>query len=444
MGTDWQNRPISFIARAREMAEGTPSSRNRVVDLVRVFSILVVVFGHWLMAAITFEDGAIVPGHLLELANWTHPLTWVFQVMPLFFFVGGYSNALSWRSARRRDETYGSWLRARLRRLALPVVPLLMVWAIGGWLGLRLGLDWEILQLASRVALVPTWFLAAYVVIVTLAPPALALWERAGWWTIFAGVALAGVADVLSIGAGIVPAGFLNYVFVWATVHQLGYAWVDGEIATMSRRALMLVTGLLMTLILVRAGPYPVAMVGLDTDQITNSYPPRVTLTSLGIFQAGVILVLEPLLQRWMGRLGAWTTVVAVSGRIMTLYLWHLTAMVIVIGLGLLTGGLGFGIEPLSGAWWLSRPVWFAVLVIPTAALIAIFGRYERPEQDRRPAPPWWRPVTAVALICAGLGFLAAIGIADDQGLNGLVLSLPVIGVVLGGVARLPWERAAV
>jgi hypothetical protein len=49
-----------------------------------------------------------------------------------------------------------------------------------------------------------------------------------------------------------------------------------------------------------------------------------------------------------------------------------------------------------------------------------------------------------VALICAGLGFLAAIGIADDQGLNGLVLSLPVIGVVLGGVARLPWERAAV
>ena len=426
------------------MAEGTPSSRNRVVDLVRVFSILVVVFGHWLMAAITFEDGAIVPGHLLELASWTHPLTWVFQVMPLFFFVGGYSNALSWRSARRRDETYGSWLRARLRRLALPVVPLLLVWTIGGWIGLQLGLDWEILQLASRVALVPTWFLAAYVVIVTLAPPALALWERAGWWTVFVGVALAGVADVLSIGGGIVPAGFLNYVFVWGTVHQLGYAWVDGELATMSRRALMLVIGLLATLILVRAGPYPVAMVGLDTDQITNSYPPRVTLTSLGIFQAGVILVSEPLLQRWMGRLGAWATVVAVSGRIMTLYLWHLTAMVIVVGLGLVTGGLGFGIDPLSGGWWLSRPVWFAVLIIPTAALIVVFGRYERPEQDPRPAPPWWRPVTAVALICAGLGFLAAIGIADDQGLNGLVLSLPVIGVVLGGVARLPWEQAVV
>lgn len=91
------------------MAETTPASRNRVVDLVRVFSILVVVFGHWLMAAVTFEDGEIVPGHLLELADWTHPLTWLFQVMPLFFFVGGYSNALSWRSARRRGEV---WLLA--------------------------------------------------------------------------------------------------------------------------------------------------------------------------------------------------------------------------------------------------------------------------------------------------------------------------------------------
>lgn len=424
------------------MAEATPAARNRVVDLIRVFSILVVVFGHWLMAAVTFEDGMIVPGHLLELADWTHPLTWVFQVMPLFFFVGGYSNALSWRSARRRGESYGAWLRARLRRLALPVVPLLLVWTVGGWIGLRLGLDWEILQLASRVALVPTWFLAAYVVIVTLAPPALALWERFGWWSITGGVVFGGLADLLSIGAGIVPAGFLNYVFVWATVHQLGYAWVDGRLASVLRRVVMVVIGFLATLALVWAGPYPVAMVGLDTAQITNSYPPRVTLTFLGVFQAGLVLVLEPMLEKWMSRLRAWTTVVAVSARIMTLYLWHLTAMIVVIGLGLVSGGFGFGVEPLSGAWWSTRPIWFAVLVVPTIVLILVFGRYERPEHDLRPAPRWWRPVLAVTMICAGLGFLAAIGIADEQGLNGLILSLPVIGVFLGGVARLPWRSA--
>ena len=422
------------------MAAATPATRNRVVDLVRVASILVVVFGHWLMAAITFEGGEIVPGHLLELAEWSHPLTWVFQVMPLFFFVGGYSNALSWRSARQREEGYGTWLRARLRRLALPVVPLLLFWTLGGWIALRVGLDWEVLQLASRVALVPTWFLAAYVVIVTLAPVALVLWEKFGWWSIAAGTILAGVADLLSIGAGIVWVGFANYVFVWGTVHQLGYAWVDGSLQSMARRVGLVAGGFLGTLTLVWLGPYPVAMVGLDTAAVTNSYPPRVTLVLLGMFQAGIVLLAEPLLSRWMSRLSAWTWVVLVSSRIMTLYLWHLTAMVIVVGLGLLMEGWGFGIEPLSVGWWLTRPIWFLVLLIPTLALIAVFGRYERPESDPRPAPPWWQPVLAVLLICAGLGFLAAIGIADQDGLNGLVLSLPVIGVVIGGVARMPWD----
>jgi hypothetical protein len=46
-----------------------------------------------------------------------------------------------------------------------------------------------------------------------------------------------------------------------------------------------------------------------------------------------------------------------------------------------------------------------------------------------------------VVAICAGLGLLAAIGIADEDGLNGLVLSLPIIGVILGGIGRLPGER---
>ena len=110
--------------------------------------------------------------------------------------------------------------------------------------------------------------------------------------------------------------------------------------------------------------------------------------------------------------------------------------MVLVIGISLLLGGFGLGMEPLSAAWWLTRPIWFAVLGLATVGLIAIFGRFERPAPDPRPAPPAWRPVLAVLSICAGLGLLAAIGIADDDGLNGLVLSLPVIGVILGGIVQ--------
>ena len=150
-----------------------------------------------------------------------------------------------------------SWLRSRLRRLAIPVIPVLLFWTTFGWLALNLGLAWETLQLASQVALVPTWFLAAYVVIVTIAPLLLALWDRIGIWSIVAGFALAGLCDLLSIGVGVIPVGFLNYVFVWGTVHQLGYAWLDGKLDGMSKRIGLMLTGFLTTLAAGLGRPLP-------------------------------------------------------------------------------------------------------------------------------------------------------------------------------------------
>lgn len=434
---------MNAIATIRSMADSTPADRNRAVDALRAGSILVVVFGHWLMAAVTVRDGELVPGHLLELAAWTHPLTWLLQVMPVFFFVGGYANGRSWRSARRRGEMYGAWLRGRLRRLALPVVPLLILWGGGGWAALEMGLDWRMLQLASQVALVPTWFLAAYVVVVTIAPLTFWLWERFGWSSVLVGALLSGAADAASLRFDLVPLGFLNYVFVWGTVHQLGYAWLDGRLGGPARRLLLAAGGLAVTVLLVEFGPYPVAMVGLDTAEVANSYPPRVTLVALGLFQAGLILAFESGLRHWLDRRRVWQAVVGVNAQIMTLYLWHLTAMVLVIGLSLVGEGVGLGLEPLSGAWWLTRPVWLAVVAVATVGLVAAFGRFERPGPDSRPAPPAWRPVLAVLGVCAGLGLLAAVGIADADGLNGLVLALPLIGLILGGVGGARWWRRA-
>ena len=87
--------------------------RGTYADLLRVASIFVVVIGHWLMAVLEYEDGSFVGKNLLEIATWTHILTWIFQVMPIFFIVGGFTNAGSWRSASRRGVSYATWLRAR-------------------------------------------------------------------------------------------------------------------------------------------------------------------------------------------------------------------------------------------------------------------------------------------------------------------------------------------
>jgi surface polysaccharide O-acyltransferase-like enzyme len=426
---------MTTYQQARRLAEKTPSDRNRYVDFLRATSIIVVVLGHWLMAAPQMQAGDLQVDFLLSAAPWTGYLTWILQVMPIFFLVGGYANAVSWRSSQGKSEGYGSWLRARLRRLLLPVLPLLAAWTVGAYLLLQSGLDPELIRIGSQGAFIPVWFLATYVMVVALTPVTLWAWDRYRWMALLVTGALAGLVDLISLGSpDLTQAGFLNYLFVWGTVHSLGYAWADSRIGGVTHRLLASAAGLVATAALVLFGPYPVAMVGLVTNGVNNSQPPKVTLLTLAVFQAGLILALEGPARRCLERERVWTRVVLVNGRIMTLYLWHMTAMVLVIGSLLLLDGFGLGQATATPEWWMTRPIWLAVLAVATLPFLLLFGRFERPDPDHRPAPPTWKPVAAVAMACAGLGLLAVNGVADADGLNGLALALPVVAIAVGGV----------
>ena len=422
-----------------ELTDATPATRNRVVDFLRALAITVVVVGHWLMAAVVIRDGDVTPNALLNIVDWTHPLTWIFQVMPIFFLVGGYSNALSWRSAQARNESYAAWLRARLMRLGGPVVPLLVFWCAVASVAYALGVPGSTLRLASQVALVPTWFLAAYVLVVAVAPVTLALWERLGSWSVVGGVLLSLAIDAASIGTGEILIGFANYLVAWATVHQLGYAWLDGALSSRLRRIALAALGFAGLLLAVGVGPYPVSMIGIDGAELNNSMPTRITMLLLGMFQGGVILLAEKPLARWLQGRRAWLATVAVNARIMTLYLWHLTAMVLVIGLSLLLGGFGMGIEPNTALWWATRPVWIAVLAVVVLGFVALGGRFENPTRDTRPAPPAWLAVLACVLTCGGLAVMAKFGIVSDAGVQWWWPALPLVGQAM---FRLPTRRS--
>jgi hypothetical protein len=122
----------------------------------------------------------------------------------------------------------------------------------------------------------------------------------------------------------------------------------------------------------------------------------------------------------------------------MTVYLWHLTAMVLVIGLLYALGGVGLRLEPDSGAWWSSRPLWLAGLALALFPFVAVFGRFERPKASTGEPPPAWRLVSGAAAICLGLALLAMDGIAGSGwlGLRVWVLALPFVGALLIGRAR--------
>lgn len=423
--------------RAAEMANKAPAERNRYVDFLRALSILAVVVGHWLVAAPYMQDGAVVGGHLLGILPWTQWLTWLFQVMPLFFFVGGFSNGISWAATQAKGGTFSDWYGGRLQRLINPVMPLFLVWSLFAMFGTALGVERGVVKMAAQLALIPVWFLAVYLIVSALVPFTYSAWKRWGMGSFWALVAGAVAVDFASVFNGIPAINWLNFLFVWLAVHQLGYCWQEGRFGA---RPLWFLGWLAVLAALVKFGPYPVAMIGVPGSDLSNSMPPTLALLALGNMQIGLALTLEPVMRRLLDKAAFWTATVLINGMIMTVYLWHLTAFVLVMVAAWLMGGLGLNMAPGSGQWWLARPVWFALYIAVTLPLIAVFSPFERMGSSAKDGPlkqvPHWRLILGLLLICLGLTLTAAISIASPEGVTGLriwVVALPFIGAGLVG-----------
>ncbi|MGB5334240.1 MAG: acyltransferase [Woeseiaceae bacterium] len=434
---------MSIWSRTKELAAQTPADRNRYVDFLRAVSILMVVTGHWLIVALYYKDGALQPGDLLELRPTTQWLTWVFQVMPIFFIVGGYANAVSLESARRRGIDYAGWLVSRLNRLVSPLLLLLVAWAVLAFVLHLAGVTGEVLSLASRAALIPIWFLAIYTLVVVLAPATYLAWQRWGFASFWAFVAIGLAVDYAFFALDQRWLGWTNYFWVWLAVHHLGYAWRDGRMGSPLRLLGYSALGLMALSALIFKGPYPFAMVGSPDEAISNTLPPKITLLALGIAQFGLLLAIEGPMRRLLEGLRIWSVTVLINSMIMTLYLWHLTVMVILVSLLYLAGGFGLGIEPASSAWWLTRPVWIAVLYLCLFPVALVLGPLERRARPAgAPVPSAIRMVAGAILICLGVAALALFGFGNAPivGLDIAAFAVVVIGAALSGVllARKP------
>lgn len=420
----------------RVLAEATPATRDRYVDLLRVASLAAVVLGHWLMAAVT-PDGV---GNLLAVVPALQPLTWLLQVMPVFFFVGGFAHALSYRSLLRKrpegstDSVYAAFLRARLQRLLRPTMVFVLVWGAAALLIQLLGGGGGLTGVTLRLVTQPLWFIGIYLAMVAFTPPLLRLHERYGWGA-FAGLAGAAAAvDVLRFAAGVPYVEFLNFAFVWLAVHQLGFLRADGRLgvgpalSALRRPALLAGGGLVAAVALVALGPYPLSMVGMPGEKVSNMAPPTLALLCHGLWLVGAVELLRAPAARLLARPRAWRTVVAANGVAMTAFLWHLTAM-----LGVYGAMLALDVplpEPATAAWWAQTPLRLAFAAALTAVLVAAFRTFERPAA---PATP---PATATATA-------PGTGSAPLAALGATLCLLGVLGLSMVGFAGLLEGRTA-
>lgn len=352
------------------LVDATPASRDRVVDLMRAVSICVVVTWHWTFSITHWHDGRLVMPNPIADVPGLWAATWVLQVMPVFFFVGGYANLAGWAATERDGTGAARFLYSRLARLTKPLLPWLACW-VAFDLAVQAGGGRSVTQW-GRVVFVPLWFIGVYALVI-LAVPVTARLHAA-----YRGRALvamgAGIlaADALRLGTdfgGPLPA-LVGSGLVWLWCHQLGYFWRDGSLVAggCRRAAAVAATGLAALAALTLVGPYSQSMVATRGES-GNIRPTTACIAALAAFQLGLVLLARPALERWLARRRPWRAVVAANGLAMPVFVWHMTALVSFLWL-YERSGLAPAEDPTT-AWWLSRPLWLAGPALVLAAPLA-------------------------------------------------------------------------
>ncbi|GGO09319.1 acyltransferase [Microbispora rosea subsp. aerata] len=359
----------------RRVDAATPAGRDRAVDALRALAIAGVVLGHWLVTAVVADSGALRVTSPLKHMPQLAPVSWLFQTMAVFFFVGGRVAVESHARARSRGVGHGRWVAARMGRLLRPVVPLVAVWSAAAVAMLAWGADPGTVYALVKAAWSPMWFLLVFAAL-TAATPVVARLHPA--WPL----AAVAVADLVRFGLG-GPSwiGWVNLGTAWLVPYCLGALWADGRLRARATGWALLLGGVAATAAAIRWAGYPASMVGVPGAPISNQAPPTLAAAAFGLAQCGAALVLSGPLRRALRRPAAWALVAAANLSAMTIFLWHQTAMIVVTAAVLwLTGRPLPGLHTVPGdpGWVTARLMWLPVFAAALAACWAAFHRHER------------------------------------------------------------------
>ena len=315
------NRPLD------RLAEATSASCDRAVDFLRALAIGVVVIWHWALSVTHRTGGRLVMPNPIDDVPLGWLATWLFQVLPVFFIVGGYANLAAWDSVRRSGGGTGRFLRKRLARLLGPTAVFAVVWMVVE-VALRLLVPGYagVLEVAL-VVFVPLWFLAAYLWVVLLVPLTAWAHRRGGVLVVVALGAAVALADLGRFAYGLAAFGYLNTALVWVFAHQLGYCWRDGSLRPARRRWALALGGLCALVVITSLDVYPRSLVALQGQERSHMFPTTAGVAALAVFQTGVATLLAPAIARWLRRRGPWMAVIAINSVILTVFLWHMTAL---------------------------------------------------------------------------------------------------------------------
>ncbi|MGI5159724.1 acyltransferase family protein [Microbispora sp. CA-102843] len=368
----------------RRVDAATPARRDRAVDALRALAIAGVVLGHWLVTAPVADSGVLRVTSPLKYMPQFAPVSWLFQTMAVFFFVGGRVAVESHGRARDRGVGHGRWAATRMARLFRPAVPLVGVWSAAALAMLAWGADPGTVYALVKLVWAPMWFLPVFSALTAATPLAARLHPV---WPL----AAVAVADLVRFGLdGPSWVGWINVGTGWLVPYCLGALWAGGRLGGRVTGWALLLGGAAATAGLVLWAGYPASMVGVPGAPVSNQSPPTLAAVAFGLAQCGAALVLSGPLRRVLRRPTAWALVAAANLSAMTVFLWHQTAMIAVTAAALRVAGRplpGLHTVPGDPGWVAARLAWLPAFAAALAVCWAVFRRHENagPRGSQRP-----------------------------------------------------------
>ncbi len=343
-----------------EVAAATPPDRDRVIDFIRIFSLLGVVLGHTVMAVSTIRDDVFIWENLLTSVVAVQWLTWLLQVMPLFFFAGTAACVDSWKP----HSSWGGWLMQRCTRLYRPVFYYLAFWGVA-LVVLRVLLPTHVYEPVAGISIQLLWFIGVYVLVLATVPMLTRITTTARLVASVAAVyGMVVVVDVLRLSVdGLSALGYLNLA-AWLIPGMLGVGYRRG-LVTRGAAIALAAAMLAVNLMLVWLGPYEVSLVGLEGQRLPNMFPPSALLAGHAIVLSALAIAVAPVIARWAQRPRAWWLVAIGNSGAMTLYLWHMPAL---LGMHLVFDALGM---PRYG---IAAPDFVLLSVVQLALMVLMVG----------------------------------------------------------------------
>ncbi|MDO5633720.1 MAG: acyltransferase [Micrococcus sp.] len=414
----------------------TPTSqRDLAVDLARVGCLLIVVAIHVGMVGIGGAELRVSN----PLTGWEHfaVATWLGQVMPLFFLLGGYGAFHAMRRAEGEGTPFAHHVRARVLRIGLPAVPFFALLAAFGLVLVAAGVPDALADAALEGAGEPLWFMAAFLLCQGLVGVQYGVVSRrsimALAWLVTINLGAIVAVDAwrlasVDAGGSTLP-GMLNMALVWPLLQLAGMLLARGDFDVIRPWgwAVLAIAGLVATATLAGFGE---GTRWYSEDMLTNLNPPTLALVTVGIMHLGLFQLLRPGLRRLAAVRPVQAVLLLVAPRAMHLYLWHML-VIILVAAGM--WALGWDPEPGEAVWWWTRIPVFVVVMLLTLGLTWPGARLEavRPRHVVRSR-------AATALAWTGLAAATLPNLLVTR--LGLDVELAALGLVLTGVAvTLAW-----